>query len=337
MSDLDRFWRESPPRTSRRGNFWIPGEPVRVDGEVYQHGPMFVAWEAPAAPAEKLPVVLVHGGATQATEWLETPDGRPGWAQRLVEAGYPVFVVDRPTQGRSPYHPSVDGPMGPAFSYDEGQLVFFPEALQDRHTQWPFDVGDDRAMGAFIAQFGPLPADLAESQRMDADRIADLLDMIGSAVVVTHSASGPDGWLVADRRPGHVAAIVTVEPMGPAFASVPNIGTLEWGLTAAPLRYDPPLPTSGAARAADPATLRVPALEGIPVAVVVGGASPFAKNGPRIVESLLVAGASAELVDLEAHGVHGNGHGLIYERNSDEALAPVLAWMEASVRVEEHA
>ena len=64
---------------------------------------------------------------------------------------------------------------------------------------------------------------------MDADRIARLLDRIGRAVVVTHSASGSDGWLVADKRPGLVAAIVTVEPMGPAFAATPNIGTLDWG------------------------------------------------------------------------------------------------------------
>ncbi|WP_158507589.1 hypothetical protein [Tanticharoenia sakaeratensis] len=30
-------------------------------------------------------------------------------------------------------------------------------------------------------------------------------------------------------------------------------------------------------------------------------------------------------------GVHGNGHGLIYEKNSDAALAPVLAWLASSV------
>jgi hypothetical protein len=32
-------------------------------------------------------------------------------------------------------------------------------------------------------------------------------------------------------------------------------------------------------------------------------------------------------MDLADHAVRGNGHGLIYEKNSDEALAPVLEWL----------
>ena len=162
MGDERRFWRDGAVRVSRRGNFWIPGERVRVDSKTYQHGQMYVAWEAPDTVTDKDPIVLVHGGAIQGTEWLDTPDGRPGWAQRLVEAGYPVFLTDRPTQGRSPFHPDVDGAMGPAFDYDDGRTVFFPPDWDDTHTQWPFDVTDDAALDAFIAPFGPLPADLAE-------------------------------------------------------------------------------------------------------------------------------------------------------------------------------
>lgn len=324
---LARFWEQGPVRSSRRGEFWIPGERVSVQGLTHQRGPMFVAWEAPAEPTGRLPVVLVHGGALQGTEWLDTPDGRPGWAQRLVEAGYPVFVVDRPTQGRSPFHPDVVGPMGVPFPYEEGRDVFFPPALAAEHTQWPFDVDDAAALDAYLAPFNPLPGDLAASQEMDADRLSRLLDRIGPAVLLTHSASGPDGWLVADRRPGLVRAIVSVEPMGPAFAQVPHIGTLGWGLTAAPLSYDPPRRTSEDVRAADPASLRIPSLDRLPIAIVTGGASPFAKNAPAIVTSLRVAGAAAEHLHLPDHGVHGNGHGLIYERNSDAALTPVLEWL----------
>ena len=332
MTQSEHFWEQGPVRVSRRGDFWLPGERLTVKSKTYQHGPMYVSWEAPEVVTQPFPIVLVHGGAIQGTEWLDTPDGRPGWAQRLVEAGFAVFVIDRPTQGRSPLHPDVTGPMGPAFDYDDGRTVFFPPEWKDKHTQWPLDADDDAALDAFIAPFGPLPADLAESQRMDADRLADLLDRIGPAVVVTHSASGSDGWLLADRRPELVAAIVSVEPMGPPFATIPNIGTLAWGLAAAPLTFDPPLDSPDAAQAADPASLRIPALTGIPVAVVTGGASPFGLNGPAIVEALRVAGAAAELVHLPDHGIEGNGHGLIYERNSDAALRPVIAWLRTHTR-----
>ena len=331
------LWEDKPARTSRRGQFWVPGERVAVEGKTYQRGPMYVAWEAPAQVTQPYPIVLVHGGAMQGTEWLDTPDGRPGWAQRFVEAGYAVFVVDRPTQGRSPFHPKVVGQMGVPFPYEEGEEVFFPPKAAKTHTQFPFDPADEAALDAFVAPFGPLPADLAASQEMDADRLARLLDQIGSAIIVTHSASGSDGWLAADRRPGLVAAIVTVEPMGPAFATTPNIGTLDWGLTAAPVTYDPPRVNPAKVRAADPASLRIPALANVPVAVVSGETSVQSTYAPAIVEFLVTAGAAAELLHLPDHGIHGNGHGLIYEKNSDQALQPVLRWLAAHTKAKESA
>ena len=60
-------------------------------------------------------------------------------------------------------------------------------------------------MDQFNAGYGPLPADLAESEDMDAGRLARLLDRIGPAILLSHSASGPGGWLAADRRPGWFA------------------------------------------------------------------------------------------------------------------------------------
>jgi pimeloyl-ACP methyl ester carboxylesterase len=320
-----RFWECTPVRAVRRGQFWIPGERVEIAGKTYQHGPMYVMWEAPERVTQRYPIVLVHGGTLQGTEWLDTPDGRPGWAQRLVEAGYAVLIVDRPCHGRSPYHPEVIGAMGPPFSYERCREVYFP--VGGAETQWPFAAEDPAAFDSFIAPYGPLPADFAASQEMDADRLARLLDRIGPAIVVTHSASGPGGWLVADRRPGLVAAIVSVEPMGPPFGHTPGFGPLAWGLTAAPVTYDPPRATPQAVRATDPATLKIPALAGLPIALVTGETSSFVGMAPAILAFLVTAGAAAERIHLPDHGIRGNGHGLIYEKNSDTALGPVLAWL----------
>ena len=325
MDQRQPFWADRPVRSTRRGHFWITGRRVTVDGDAFQRGPMFVAWEAPEHVTRPYPIVLVHGGTLQGTEWLDTPDGRPGWAQRLVEAGHAVLVVDRPGHGRSPYHADILGPMGPPFSYDRCRQVYFPE--NGGETQWLFDPDDEAAFDAFLAPYGPIPADLAESQRLDADRLAQLLDRIGPAIVVTHSASGPAGWLLADRRPDLVVAVVAIEPMGPPFSQTPGFGTLDWGLTAAPVTFDPPRATPAEARAADPATLRIPALAKLPVAVVTGETSSFAEAAPAIVAFLAQAGAAVERLHLPDHGVRGNGHGLIYERNSDQALQPVLRWL----------
>ena len=322
------FWADIPTRTIRQGQFWIPGARVRINDQTYQRGPLFAQWEAPEDVRRPWPIVLVHGGGYQGTEWLTTPDGRPGWAQRLVEDGYATVVVDRPGQGRSPFHPETMGAMGPPFSYENGRKIYFPPDQQPQHTQWPFAADDEAAMDAFIAGYGPLPADLAFSEDMEADRLARLLDRIGPAILLTHSASGPVGWLAADRRPGLVKAIVAVEPMGPPFADIPNIGALSWGLTATPLTFDPPRNTPGEVKDADPATLRLPNLADLPIAVVTGETSAFAPASPPIVALLKAGGAAVEQIDLPALGIKGNGHGLIYEKNSDEALRPVLGWLQ---------
>lgn len=221
----------------------------------------------------------------------DTLDGRPGWAQRFVEAGYAVFIVDRPCHGRAPYHPEIVGPMGPPFSYERARAVYLGPGGDE--TRWPFHPDDQAGWDAFLAAYGPIPADLGLSQAMDADRLARLLDQIGPAIVVTHSASGPVGWVLADRRPGLVAAIVSVEPMGPAFSQTPGFGPLAWGLTAAPVTYDPPRTTPEEVRHADPSTLRIPALTGLPIAVVTGETSTFVEAAPDIVVFLQRAGAAA--------------------------------------------
>ena len=323
------FWLNKPARTVRRGHFWISGERVSKDGQTYQRGPMFAEWEAPEQVTRPYPIVLVHGGGFQGTEWYDTPDGRPGWAQRLVEAGYATVVVDRPGHGRSPFHIDILGPMGPPFSYEGGRKIYFPEDVSGKHTQWPFSPDDEGAMDDFIAGYGPLPKDLALSEDLDADRLARLLDRIGPAILLTHSASGPSGWLAADRRPDLVKAIVSVEPMGPPFADIPNIGPLSWGLAACPLTFDPPRKSPQEVREADPASLRLPALAGLPIAVVTGDTSAFAPASSPIVAHLQAGGAAAELLHLPDYGGTGNGHGLIYEKNSDAAIQPVLAWLES--------
>lgn len=326
MSDFYAPWKKAPLRSIRLGEFWVPGERVLLDGKTYQRGPLFVAWQSPEQVKHPWPIVMMHGGGFQGTEWLDTPDGRPGWAQRLVEAGYVVLVVDRPGHGRSPLHTTTTGAMGPAFSYEGGRQIYFP-GTDPLHTQWPFAPDDETAMDEFIAGYGPLPEDLELSQTMDADRVASLLDRIGPAILFTHSASGPDGWLIADRRPHLLKAIASIEPMGPPFAVIPNIGPLKWGPTAAPLQFDPPAGSPEEIRDAKPGTFRLPALKELSILIVTAEASAFSVASPPTAAFLNAAGASVEILHLSDVGVHGNGHGLIYEKNSDEALVPVLDWL----------
>lgn len=318
---------KSPATTSHRGSFWIPGEIVSSDFGTVHKGPMYVEWEVADPATSRTPLVLVHGGGGQGTDWVTTLDGRPGWARRFVEAGHPVYVVDRVGHGRSPYHPDVLGPMGPPFPYEAAVGLFADPAKAEQQTAWPIgrapgDPGLDHLVGAI----GPLPADLGLSQQLDADRLAKLLDLVGPAVLVTSSAGGPVGWLATDRRPDAVRGIVAVEPMGPPFVEFPGIGALTWGLTAASPSFDPPAASPEALRNA-PAEHQVPGWADQRILVITSETSPFSEFAPAIVDFLAQSGAHAERLHLPDVGVHGNGHALQMESNSDESAALVVDWI----------
>lgn len=324
-----------PIVASRRGSFWT-GTEDRVDGPLGSilRGPMYVEWEAPAEPLPGPPWVLVHGGGGQGTDYLTTPDGRPGWARQLVAQGHTVYVVDRPGYGRSPHHPDVLGPLGPQVGGAMLRAIFFPSAdgpdshpSAHLHSQWPGgrEPGDP-VFDQFQAPLSSMPAAWAEMQALEQARLAELLDRIGPAVLVTHSAGGPGAFLAADARPDQVAALIAIETLGPPFAKRPEMGLdLAWGLASAPLTFDPPV--ADASELKDGRARRLPNLNRFPIAVVTGEASLFALFDGELVAFLEQAGCDVDLVRLADHGVHGNAHGIMIELNNAEALAVITGWV----------
>lgn len=81
--------------------------------------------------------------------WLNTPDGRKGWASWFLQQGYVVYLVDQPQRGRSAYMPG-DGSLA-TYSAEFISKLFtgvqysnlWPQA--HLHTQWP---GVSRGMGS---------------------------------------------------------------------------------------------------------------------------------------------------------------------------------------------
>lgn len=332
------------PVTSRRGIFWIPGDRVETPAGTVPRGPMFVSWEAPVEVTRPYPIVLVHGGGGQGTDWMSTPDGRPGWADHLVAAGYAVYVVDRPGHGRSPYHPDVVGPMTPPFTYEFARMLFIGD--DPRHTQWVGgDAIGDPLVDQLLSPTGPMIADAPTGHALDLDRLSRLLDLIGPAVVMSHSAGGPAGWLLSDARPDAVRAHVAVEPMGPPFNPMFGPG-LQYGLAGAPLTYDPPVSSPDelrlvesppAAEGLPPTFLqeeparRLPNLATVPTVLVSGDVSVFAHYNQGTLAFLQQAGVPAERMHLPEHGVEGNGHAMMFEANSAEALQPILRWLDTAL------
>jgi pimeloyl-ACP methyl ester carboxylesterase len=305
---------DAVPVLRRRGAFWLPGDRQQDDRGPWQLGPAWVQWEAPAELGGRLPLVYVHGGGSQSTDWLGTTGAADGWPELAVRAGCPVYLLDRPGHGRSPWDPARLGPRTPFPDY--AGLAFLVPVDGERaaaHTAWPWGrtAGSPHA-DAQVASSSGLLRDLALGQELDARRLTDLLDRTGPAAVVAASAGAPAAWLAADRRPDLVRAVVAVEPLGPPHLDLGPLGALTDGLTAVPLTR---------------AAAALPRLAGVPVCVVTGEASGRLAADRRTVAHLEDGGVAVHHLELAAHGVRGNGHGLAAEANNAESWALVDGWL----------
>src|SRR5579872_6227252 len=134
---------------------------------------MYVEHWIPVEVKHPYPVVLIHGGYGQGSDWFTTPDGRRGWATLFLEQGYKVYVLDRPGQGRNPYQPFVHGALAaqaPTFEA-AGRALTLP-------------ISDPRVAQAVASMGQPMPNN-AQTQNVWRSRGAMLLDDIGPSILVT--------------------------------------------------------------------------------------------------------------------------------------------------------
>jgi pimeloyl-ACP methyl ester carboxylesterase len=343
-----------------RDYFYIGGKYTgHAAGEVMA-GQMYVEVLRPERVVQKYPLVFFHGAGQTATNWMGTPDGREGWADYFLEQGYVVYLVDQPARGRSPWHPSANGPlqMRPpswvAERFTAPEIAhLWPQAK--KHTQWPGDgakkgrQGDPVFDAFYASQVEGLESAVETQTLVQADGAA-LLDKIGPAILVTHSQSGSFGWLIADARPKAVKGIVAMEPAGPPFhnAVFDEDKNRAWGLTDIPITYSPPAknPSELAIvqepkadgpdlarcwKQADPPRLLVN-LHGIPVVVVTAEASYHAPYDQCTSRFLAQAGVSNTHLSLGEQGIHGNGHMIMIEKNNLEIAALLQKWIAGHVK-----
>jgi len=319
-----------------QGFFWVGMEEKKVQQGTILAGQMFVQYLKPQQKRHRYPVVLVHGGAGQGTHYMGI-GGNAGWAHYFVQAGYDTYIVDRVGHGRAIYHPDALGPIGPVFNYASITADFMRAAVQpNRRWMGTGDVGDP-LIDQFQAGQNSTPTDNALAQRLWARGGGQLLDKIGPAMVMVHSAGGPFGWLVANERPGMVKAIMNVEGASPMLPGA-------WPLTAVPLVYDPPATDpaqfamkevaasdGGAAYRiqADGSVKKLKNLQGIPIAYIVAERST--RRSEPVVTFLKQAGCDAEALNLKDKGIFGNGHFMMLESNRKLVFEAIRGWLETKV------
>ncbi|KAL0576505.1 hypothetical protein V5O48_005480 [Marasmius crinis-equi] len=337
----------------RRNYFYVGERYVTVNDSVIAAGQIYVEHLVPAQVTQPLPILFIHGHGMTATNFLNTPDGRLGWADYFLSKGYELYLIDQPSRGRSAWQMGVDGGQSD-FDVFTTQVRFTASEkfdwwpLAHLHTQWPGNgTAGDPIFDNFYASTVPSLNSDAESSEKTKTATVELLDRIGPVILLTHSQSGPFGWVIADARPSLVKTVIALEPMGPPFMNVifPPIGPARpFGITESPLTFSPPvnsasdlqpavfnsIPNITCFEQAEPAKQLVN-LAKIPIAVVTSESSYHAMYDNCTVRFMQQAGVGVKHLNLPEFGIRGNGHMMFMEKNGLEIAEKVVErWIQES-------
>jgi len=311
------------------GSFFVNGQSIRSEypGASLRTGPapagnitinqMYVHYRIPAAK-RGVPIVMVHGSQHTGMTYETTPDGREGWATWFVRQGHPVYVVDHAGRGRSGFNPTPinavrDGGADPKglptlfvgpidrawanFRFGPKHPVPFP------NLQFPLE-----ALDQYLAQLVPnSESTLKGGGANTVNALVALLDRIGPAVIMVHSQSGDYGMDVVRKRADRVKGLVSVEggcdtlkpdEAAKHFAKVPFISVFgdnsvgAWGVNGDKRRND-----------------------------CIGAA-----------KMIRAGGGNATFFLLPEHGIAGNSHMMMMDRNNLQVAEVIRKWISDNVR-----
>lgn len=178
----------------------------KAEGQTLHGDHAFVSYQVPANP-RAFPLVMLHGAGQFSKTWDTTPDGRDGYRNIFLEAGYPVYLVDQPrrgTAGRSTVSGKIEAVPDEGFWFGQFRMGLWPKFNEG--SQFPQDAA---ALDQFFRQMTPNTAPYDAS--VNADALAAVFERTGNAVFLTHSQGCGIGWLVGMQSP-HVKGIAAYEP-----------------------------------------------------------------------------------------------------------------------------
>ncbi|KAL6406746.1 putative fusarubin cluster-esterase [Ilyonectria robusta] len=346
---------------STRSYFYVGGGYVSdgAGGNIFRDQ-MYVEKLVPVGGAkQRTPIVFIHGQGQTGSNFLNKPDGGRGWASQFISQGYIVYIVDQTLRGRSAWMPA-DGAITPSTysaeiieqRFTAGQdFSLWPQAVN--HTQWPgTGLRGDPVFDAFYSSNVQFINNTTYQQETVQAAGAALLDKIGKPVILLgHSQGGIMPILIADARPKLTKGLVLLEPSGPPFrdAVFSTRAARAWGLTDIPITYSPAVVNPAAdlvqkiqpnrgedfvqcvLQADEPTPRRLINLQGKPILIVTGEASYHMPYDYCVAQFLRQAGCSkTKHIELGAAGIHGNGHMMFMEKNSDRIQAVLERWVRST-------
>ena len=314
---------------AEEGSFFVNGQSMRSEypGASLRTGPapagnitvnqMYVHYRIPAAK-KGVAIVMVHGSQHTGMTYETTPDGREGWATWFVRQGHPVYVVDHAGRGRSGFNPTPVNAVRDGGADPKGLPTLFVGPIDRAWANFRFGPAHPKpfpnlqfpleALDQYLAQLVPnSESTLKGGGANTVNALAALLDKIGPAVIMVHSQSGDYGMDVVRKRASLVRALVSVEggcdtlkpdEAAKHFARVPFISV--WGDNS----------------------------------VGAWGVNGDKRRNDCIaaVNMVKAGGGNANFHLLPDHGIAGNSHMMMMDKNTLQVAGVIRKWINENVR-----
>lgn len=295
---------------------------VDEQGQTMHTDHAYVDYQKPKK-AKNHSMIYIHGYGGSGMTWTATPDGREGFATLMLRKGYSSFVMDLPGRGRAgktSAEVSVKPQANEQFWYEIWRMGDYPNHNQG--TQFPTD------QESFSQFFRAMTPNVGNGDIMnDIATISELSQKAGNNIMVTHSAGGVSGWLVA-MNSDNTKAVVAYEPG--AFVFPEN---------------EVPAPIDGLTGGTQGIPVPKEAFQNLakkPMILYFGDYIPEnvsdrlgdenwrvrLQMARKFVEVINQHGGKATLIELPKIGIKGNTHFLMSEKNSDVLANHLEKWLK---------
>lgn len=176
------------------------------EGQTLHGDHAYVFYQTPVN-AKKLPLVFWHGIGQFSKTWETTPDGREGFQNIFLRRGFGVYLIDQPRRGDAG-RSTVDATI-PATPDEQTWFSTFRVGVWPDYFAGVQFSKDPEALNQYFRSMTPNigPIDIT----VNVNAVSALATKLGSAILVTHSHAGGQGWLTAIKNQ-NIRAIISYEP-----------------------------------------------------------------------------------------------------------------------------
>ncbi len=336
--ELSEVRNNGPLVLQSQGTFFVGGQDKASDAtssaypgaDTVTINQMYVQYQIPLQLfGRKTPVVMIHGCCLTAKSFEGTPDGRMGWNEYFVRRGYPTYLPDQVSRGRSGFDATVLNEIAQGLDGKTAKDIPYIYSIGHTGAYTSFRFGatagvpypDEQFPVAYADEFykqlvpdlnGFLGSPYPPTPNPTYNDLSTLAQQLGGAVIIGHSESGFFPENAALVSTAGIKGMVSLEPGGSCTTTNPS--TLP--LTAAQIKTLATIPTL--------------VLFGDHITPTAFGAAY--NSCMAYTQAIKAAGGDITFIHLPEIGIHGNSHMMMIDKNNLQVADVIISWIATHVR-----